>query len=145
MTARTKVTSGAWLSIFALTVLSVFAGCKRAENPPGPLESASSQNSQPGQPAEAGYFKTPFQTESEFVVENIVTDIAEMLYFARNHALPTGRAVVVNARESGGDSDAPTYDLTVQIGDSPPIPNPAKSFRPDLVRGSLRGSNQRFG
>src|SRR5205807_313501 len=91
---------------------------------------SSSQNTQPRQPVEHGYFKTSFQTESQFVVENIVTDITEMLYFARNHALPTGKAIVVTSREAGGDPDAPIYDVTVQLGDSPAIQTKLKISGP---------------
>src|SRR5205085_2574606 len=31
------------------------------------------------------YFETSFQDESQFIVETIVTDLAEMAYFAKNH------------------------------------------------------------
>ncbi|HEX3716349.1 MAG TPA: hypothetical protein VH595_00130 [Verrucomicrobiae bacterium] len=55
------------------------------------------------------------------MVENIVTDIAEMLYFARNHSLPGANAIVVDAQEAGGLPDAPSYDMTIQIGDTHPI------------------------
>lgn len=130
MTARTKVSPGTWLSIIALIVLSLLAACKRSENPPSPTETSSSQNTKPRQPIEQGYFKTSFQTESQFVVENIVTDITEMLYFARNHALPTGKAIVVTSREAGRDPDAPIYDVTVQLGDSPAIQTKLKISGP---------------
>jgi hypothetical protein len=36
----------------------------------------------------AGYFDTPFQSESQFIVEAIVSDLAEQMYFARNGQLP---------------------------------------------------------
>jgi tetratricopeptide (TPR) repeat protein len=92
---------------------SLFIGCKRSENPATPSQTSSSQD-------RGGYFKTSFQDESQFVVENIVTDIAEMLYFARNHALPD-KPVTVDAREAGGNPDSPVYDLTIQLGNSPAV------------------------
>jgi tetratricopeptide (TPR) repeat protein len=121
MMVRTRVSSGAWLSIISVIVLSLFAGCKPSEKAPGSPETSSSQNTETPQPAGPGYFKTSFQTESEFVVENIVTDIAEMLYFAGHHDLPARKAIVVTSREAGGDPDAPIFDVTVQLGDSPAI------------------------
>jgi hypothetical protein len=102
--------------------VSVFvAGCKRggtsaetpANLPPSRLPPARSRA--------GAYFKTSFQDESQFVVENIVTDIAEMIYFARNHSLPDAKQIAVDARENGGAADAPAYDLTVKIGGSSPI------------------------
>jgi len=50
---------------------------------------------------QTGLFQDFISTESQFVVENIVTDIAEMVYFAGNHALPKGNAIVVNSQEAG--------------------------------------------
>jgi tetratricopeptide (TPR) repeat protein len=111
--------SSACLIITVLAALSLFAGCKRAENSPNPAQTSPPQNAGPAgaQP----YFKTSFQDESQFVVENIVTDIAEMLCFARNRSLPSPKAVVVDARGAGGDPDAPVYDVTVQTGSAPAL------------------------
>ena len=106
------------------------------QSPRGPAEvrpkNHPRKNTQPRWPAEQNYFKTSFQTESQFVVESIVTDIAEMLYFARNHALPTGKAIVVNSREaSGGPRKVPfIIYLTVQLGDSPAIQTKVKISGP---------------
>ena len=35
-----------------------------------------------------GYFKTPFQSESQFIVEAIVSDLAEQTDYAAKHRLP---------------------------------------------------------
>jgi hypothetical protein len=121
LAARTKAFCSAWLGIMAVIGLNFFAGCKPTEHRPSPAETPTSQTTPPGPPGEQGYFRTSFQTEAQFVVESIVTDIAEMLYFAGNRALPTGQAIVVNSREAGGDADAPIYDVTVRFGDSPAI------------------------
>jgi len=118
LAARTKAFSSAWLGIMAMIGLGFCAGCKPTEHPPSPAETPTSQTTPPGPPGEQGYFRTSFQTEAQFVVESIVADIAEMLYFAGNHALPAGQSIVVNSREAGGDADAPIYDVTVQFGDS---------------------------
>jgi hypothetical protein len=56
-------------------------GCKRAD-------AAANNSRQPTpQQADSAYFKTPFQTESQFVVENIAAEIAEMICFAQEHRL----------------------------------------------------------
>jgi tetratricopeptide (TPR) repeat protein len=88
-------------------------GCK-------PEQTASSNSGQPkpSQAAGTAYFKTPFQDESQFVVENITADIAEMVYFARNHRLPDRKLLSVTAEESGGTPDAPAYNVTVKPGTS---------------------------
>ncbi len=123
MKERTKVSSGAWLCILALTLLSLFAGCKRSEN-------ADTSSTQPLQPAGPGYFETTFQTESEFVVESIVTDIAEMLYFAKNHDVPTAKNVVVRAKEAAGSAETPTFEVSVQFDNAPPIKSQLKVAGP---------------
>lgn len=83
-------------------------GCKRDE------KSATQSTPQ----AAGGYFKTSFQDESQFVVENIATDIAEMIYFARNHRLPDSKLFSVHTQENGGTPDAPAYNVTVKLGTS---------------------------
>jgi len=49
-----------------------------------------------------GYFKTEFQTEGEFVVDAIVSDLAEQMYFAKFHRLPDQKGFAVVAKENGG-------------------------------------------
>src|ERR1041385_2318069 len=89
-------------------------GCKRDET-------AAGNSGEPAPYRPAGYFKTPFQTEAQFVIENITTDIAEMIYFAKKESLPDAKALAVDASESGGTPDAPTYDVTVRLGTSSPV------------------------
>ncbi len=111
MNFQTKV-SRSVLLLFALSaMLGLFAGCNRSENPSNPSARSGAQ----------GYFKTPFQDESQFVVEAIATDIAEMLYFAHNHKAPEPKTVTVEARENGGTRDAPSFDITIQVGKAPAI------------------------
>jgi tetratricopeptide (TPR) repeat protein len=99
-----------------LTLGGLGLGCKRDESAAGsPIKPA------PNQPAGSAYFKTPFQDESQFVVGNITVDIAEMVYFARNHRLPDSKLFSVNAEESGGTPDAPAYNVTIKLGNLPPV------------------------
>src|ERR1035437_9625314 len=63
-----------------------------------------------------GYFQTPFQTESQFIVETIVSDLAEQMYFAVNHRLPEKKYFSVSATEKpGSPKDAPGYALQIRL------------------------------
>jgi tetratricopeptide (TPR) repeat protein len=118
MKSTRSFASCAWPIAACLLLLTdgLGLGCKRNEtaatNPGQPT---------PHQAAGSGYFKTPFQNESQFVVENITTDIAEMVYFARNHHLPDAKVLSVDAEETGGTPDAPAYNVTVKLGTSSPV------------------------
>ncbi|MGA2029954.1 MAG: hypothetical protein ABSG87_07760, partial [Verrucomicrobiota bacterium] len=82
------------ISILLLTGLAT--GCKRSAGP-------------------SGYFKTPFQDESQFIVEAIVSDLAEQIYYAKFQRLPDQDYFQVTATEEpGSPQDTPVYDL--QIG-----------------------------
>lgn len=105
--------------MFAFTLLSLCfsTGCK-------PSQSNSQTETTPEPPARikpAPYFATHFQDEAQFVVETIVTDIAEMLYYARYHNLPEENAIVVDARENGGLPNAPSYEVTITLGNLPAV------------------------
>jgi tetratricopeptide (TPR) repeat protein len=64
-----------------------------------------------------GYFHTHFQDESQFIVESIVSDIAEQVYYAKYHGLPDANKFSVAAVEkAGSDIDAPVYDVKVSWG-----------------------------
>ena len=82
--------------------LGLVAGCK-------PKPSAS-----PAAPA--GYFQTPFQSESQFIVEAIVSDLAEQMYYAASHRLPDQKDFSVAATEKpGSPPDAPVYELQIHL------------------------------
>jgi tetratricopeptide (TPR) repeat protein len=67
-------------------------------------------------PAADAYFKTTFQTESQFIVESIVADLAEQIYYAANHQLPDKKDFSVAAKEKpGSPADAPAYDLQISL------------------------------
>src|SRR4051794_20846113 len=104
-----------WTSLRAASVSLILGAlsCKRGDT-------AATNSGQPNLSQGAGstYFKTSFQNESEFVIENITTDIAEMVFFAVNHRLPDPTLFSVHARETGGTPDAPTYNVTVKFGRS---------------------------
>jgi tetratricopeptide (TPR) repeat protein len=95
-----KNPSLAFISI--LLVVGVFAGCK----PPPPSESKPP----------AAYFQTPFQTESEFIVDAVVSDLAEQMFYAKFHRLPDKTCFSVKATEKPGFSpDAPAYQARIRL------------------------------
>ena len=64
----------------------------------------------------SGYFQTPFQSESQFIVETIVYDLAEQMYYAVNHRLPEQKYFSVTATERpGSPPDAPVYELQINL------------------------------
>ena len=93
---------------FGLMVFSIFlaavlmTGCK-PHPPSAPV-------------APSGYFQTPFQDESQYIVEAIVSDLAEQMYYAANHRLPDPGSFQVTAVEKPGSPlDAPVYDLDIRL------------------------------
>src|SRR5258708_10263364 len=88
---------------FLLSVLLI-VGCKRDEHSNSVVSNGPSAN----------YFHTQFQDESQFIVETIVTDLAEQIYYAKKHELPDANAFSVHAIEkTNAVFGAPIYDLTV--------------------------------
>ena len=80
-------------------VLSLTGGCR-----PGGAKSG------------ANYFATDFQDESQFIVENIVTDLAEQIYYAKLHRVPASRQFRVAVAEPADSPLAtPTYDVQVDL------------------------------
>src|SRR5271168_2955246 len=62
------------------------------------------------------YFQTDFQDESQFIVETIVTDLAEQIYFAQFDRLPQKDEFHVSATETSDSSfDTPSYDVQVDF------------------------------
>jgi len=60
------------------------------------------------------YFKTQFQEESQFIVEAIVTDLAEQVFYAKNHRLPDPKVFSVHAIEKAGPPlDQPVFAVSV--------------------------------
>ncbi len=64
----------------------------------------------------AGYFKTPFQEESQFIVEAIVSDLAEQMFYAKFQRLPDQKYFLVTATEKpGSPHDTPVYELRIRL------------------------------
>jgi tetratricopeptide (TPR) repeat protein len=87
---------------FIVLAAALAVGCKR--------QSAGSS----GNPS--GYFKTPFQDESQFIVEAIVSDLAEQMFYAASHKLPDPNYFQVTATEKAGSPrDTPVYELQIRL------------------------------
>ena len=72
-------------------------------------------------PPHAGYFQTPFQSECEFIVQAIVSDLAEQMYYAAKHRLPDEKSSSVIASEKpGSPRDEPVYALEIRLDPKQP-------------------------
>jgi hypothetical protein len=86
----------------ALSLAALVIGCNR-----------NSSNTPAG--TSGGYFQTSFQTEAQFVVHAIVSDLAEQMYFAKFHRLPDKKNFSVISTETGGTVDEPVYQLKIRL------------------------------
>jgi hypothetical protein len=91
----------------ALFAIAPWTGCKKKD--PASL---------PAQPAtRSAYFQTPFQTETEFIVTAIASDLAEQISFAGSRQVPGQKGFAINAIEKpGADVDRPTLKISGRIG-----------------------------
>lgn len=89
-----------------LFVAGLAAGCKPKSDAQAVAGPASA----------TGYFHTPFQSECQFIVEAIVGDVAEQMYYAAKHRLPDEKSFSVTATEKPGSPlDAPVYALEIRL------------------------------
>src|SRR6185503_10014287 len=89
--------------IYWLVTLGLMTGCNRQP-----------QGSQGTQPATGNYFRTHFQDESQFIVEAILTDLAEMSAYAR-----TGQRLEISVAATerpGSQFRQPSYDVKIVSG-----------------------------
>ena len=85
-----------------LLIAGLTTGCK----PKSPVEPATP----------SGYFQTPFQNESQFIVEAFVCDLTEKIFYANFHRLPDEKHFLFNSTEkSGSPGDAPVYELQIRL------------------------------
>lgn len=88
------------LGIFLVSGLAT--GCK-------PSRHATRHNS-------SDYFQTDFQDESQFIVEAIVSDLAEQIYYAKFHRLPEAENFSISAEETADSQfSTPTYELQIDL------------------------------
>lgn len=98
------------LAACVVLALVLASGCKR-QPPAANSETASANPESP-----PSYFQTPFHEESQFIVEAIVSDLAEQMFYAASHRLPdTNYFQVTATRKPGSFLDAPVYELEVRF------------------------------
>ena len=91
-----------WFVLFSVTLTLVLGGCNRL-----PWGSKSQSDD---------YFKTDFHDESQFIVETIVADLAEQIFYAKFDRLPDKNEFHVSATETPDSSfGAPVYDIQVGL------------------------------
>jgi hypothetical protein len=108
MESRHKLVAG----LVVFLIASWFCGCKKSEDARGSaLDKASA-----ALPHRAGYFKTPWQEESQYIVETILQDVAEMAFYARTRQVPSPEEITVEAKETTNSSvDAPIYAVAIKL------------------------------
>jgi tetratricopeptide (TPR) repeat protein len=101
--------------VFWMAVLSALvAGCSK-ENA---STASTPRTQQPGvrQPPVRN-FQTPWQDETQYIVEMIAADLTEMAYYAKHQKPFESAAWPIDAQEQSPESfGSPTYRVTVQLG-----------------------------
>ena len=98
----------AFFAIFLATLTVGLSGCKPAAGFSNPHAGSGT--------ASNNYFHTDFQDESQFIVETIVSDLAEQIYYAKFHQVPDQSGFHVSADETADSSfGAPVYDVQVDL------------------------------
>jgi tetratricopeptide (TPR) repeat protein len=98
--------------VLAVFLIIAVSGCKprSAEN------SAAPGQPKPRRGESFGYFQTHFQDESQFIVENLAADLAEMIHFAQRRQLPSAKDFSVAAKEKPGSQfGAPVYQVRIVL------------------------------
>jgi len=116
-----------WRAFGILLVLGVAVGCRKSADESQPHststtgEPPSTDTSTKANPQSSGYFQTPFQDESQFIVETIVSDLVEQIYYTKHHQLPDAKHFSVRAVEKPDSQfGAPTYDLEITLSPDRP-------------------------
>jgi len=92
-----------WVNLVGVLLILLGTSCKKS----GDGAQTTSSN---------GYFKTQFQDEEQFIVETIVTDLAEQVYYAKNHKVPDAKVFSVHAVESSASPfGAPVYEMRIEL------------------------------
>jgi hypothetical protein len=110
---RTTATS---LSLGLFLVLGLAVGCKPKSSDATPSSSTTQTSAAPSLPAQYSKYVVSATNEPQYVVEDIVSDLAEQMFFAATGQLPdTNFFSVKTVEKAGGNPDLPIYELTVQL------------------------------
>jgi len=93
--------------IYGLIAVALLLGCRHSVDEPASQSGA--------------YFQTHFQDESQFIVETIVSDLAEQLFYASHHQLRDPMHCSVKATEKPDSPlGAPVYELQIELRPNQP-------------------------
>jgi hypothetical protein len=96
--------------------MGLAVGCKQKSPDATPPSSTTRTSVPPSLPAQYSRYVVSATNEPQYVVEDIVSDLAEQMFFAATGQLPdTNVFSVKTVEKEGGNPDLPTYELTVQI------------------------------
>lgn len=125
----------AWRTFGLLLTLTVIVGCGKSAD-----ESSAPSTSSNANQKSSGYFQTQFQDESQFIVEAIVSDLAEQIFFAKHHQLPNPKHFSVHAVEKpDSPSGAPVYEVQISLSNhlslSPELDVNGPIWSPEVYKG----------
>src|SRR5215216_3143283 len=102
-----------WLAVCGV----LLGGCKRQPQEEQRGSPSSEQESRRQAPAPDNYFQTHFQDESQFIVESVLMDVAEMAAYAQTTD-PTKPSEISVAATERPDSQfrLPSYDVKIRTG-----------------------------
>ena len=89
-----------------LSLLGLLTGCNRQPQEPQVAPQATPQ---------ANYFRTHFQDESQFIVETVLTDLAEMAGYAQS-GQRFAEILVAATERSGSQFRLPSYEVKIVSG-----------------------------
>ena len=112
MTASKKSGQGPGCWPWIAVVLLTLSACseKKTTLAPGSTGSVTANAS-----ASGSFFRTPFHSESEYIVYSIAADISEMSFYAKNHALPKSVDGLVSVQEQPAPVRSPKFKITVHF------------------------------
>src|SRR6185369_1796138 len=106
-------------------LLLALAGCSKKDSPQPPNSSPQAKplSHQANAASPGNYFKTHFQDESQYIMETIVSDLAEMAYYSSHKSVPVPGEFSVEAKEIPGKASGdPVYEIEIALGkEQPPI------------------------
>src|ERR1700678_338956 len=103
---------------WVLLLFGLTGGCKRKQSEAVTNPFSTTEKKE----ASSDYFKTPFQDESQYIVEAVAADLAEMIFFAQHHRLPEPKLFSVEALEKPGTRNgSPSYLVKITLEKREPL------------------------
>src|SRR5436190_2732954 len=114
--------STVWLSAPLLALLLASTSCKKDEDTLSERLAAASTNKSARNHSEFGYFQTEFQDESQFIVQTILTDLAEMAVLAKTPNVTDSNAFSIRVTEKPNSPlGSPAYAAKLKLPQAAPL------------------------